>query len=47
MKLYALDDGPPSIAVRMVLKALDLACENVPVDYNRGEHLRDEYAKVN
>lgn len=46
MKLYALDDGPPSIACRMVLKALDLEWENVPVDYNGGEHLGEEYAKV-
>lgn len=46
MKLYALDDGPPSLAVCMVLKALDLEWENIPVEYNRGEHLGDEYAKV-
>lgn len=46
MKLYALDEGPPSLAVRMVLKALDLEWENIPVDFNRGEHLGDEYAKV-
>lgn len=46
MKLYSLDDGPPSVAVRMVFKALDLPYEDVPVDYNRGEHLGDDYAKV-
>lgn len=46
MKLYSLDDGPPSISVRMVLKALNLEWENVAVDYNSGEHLGDEYAKV-
>lgn len=46
MKLYALADGPPSLAVRMVMKALDLDYEYVAVDYNGGEHLRDEYAKV-
>lgn len=46
MKLYALADGPPSLAVRMVMKALDLDYEYIAVDYNGGEHLRDEYAKV-
>lgn len=39
MKLYSLDDGPPSLACRMVLKALNLEWENIPVDYNSGEHL--------
>lgn len=46
MKLYALNDGPPSLAVRMLLKALDLPYEDVPVDYNHGEHLGDDYAQV-
>lgn len=46
IKLYALADGPPSLAVRMVMKALDLEYEYVAVDYNGGEHLRDDYAKV-
>lgn len=46
MKLYALADGPPSLAVRMVMKALDLEYESIAVDYNGGEHLKDDYAKV-
>lgn len=46
MKLYALSDGPPSLAVRMVMKALDLEYEYIAVDYNGGEHLPDDYAKV-
>lgn len=46
MKLYALLDGPPSIAVRMVFKALDIPYELVGVDYQRGEHLKGHYAQV-
>lgn len=46
MKLYALLDGPPSIAVRMVLKALDLPYDLIGMDYSRGEHLREIYSKV-
>lgn len=46
MKLYALLDGPPSIAVRMVFKALDLSYELVGMDYKRGEHLKGHYAQV-
>lgn len=47
MKLYGVSDGPPSFACRMVLKALDINYELVPVNYNVGEHLTDEYFKVN
>lgn len=46
MKIYAVSDGPPSLAVRMALKALDIAHEHVPVDYGKGEHMTEDYAKV-
>lgn len=46
MKLYAVSDGPPSLACRMVLKALNIPFELVNVNYNVGEHLTDEYFKV-
>lgn len=47
MKLYTVCDGPPSLACRMVLKALNIPFELVDVNYNIGEHLTDDYAKVN
>lgn len=47
MKLYAVCDGPPSFAVRMLLKALNLDYELVDVDYCAGEHMTDNYAKMN
>lgn len=47
MKLYAVSDGPPSLACRMVLKALKIPFELVNVNFNIGEHLTEEYAKVN
>lgn len=46
MKLYVVCDGPPSYACRMTLKALNIPCELVDVNYNIGEHLTDEYFKV-
>lgn len=46
MKLYGVSDGPPSLACRMVLKALNVPFELVPVNFNTGEHLTDEYFKV-
>lgn len=46
MKLYAVSDGPPSLACRMVLKALNIPFELIPINYNIGEHLTDEYFKV-
>lgn len=46
MKLHAVSDGPPSLACRMVLKALNVPFELVNVNFNIGEHLTDEYAKV-
>lgn len=47
MKLYGVSDGPPSLAVRMALKALDIPFELVNVDYCAGEHLTDKYAEMN
>lgn len=47
MKIYAVSDGPPSLAVRMALKALDIPHEHVPVDYGKGEHMTEDYAKMN
>lgn len=46
MKLYAVSDGPPSLACRMVLKALNIPFDLIPVNFNVGEHLTDEYFKV-
>lgn len=46
MKLYSVSDGPPSLAVRMTLKALNIPFELVDVIFNNGEHLTEEYAKV-
>lgn len=46
MKLYAVSDGPPSLAVRMCLKALDIPHELHNVDYIASEHLSEDYAKV-
>lgn len=47
MKLHHVNDGPPSLACRMTLKALNIPYELIDVNYNIGEHLTDEYAKVN
>lgn len=46
MKLHAVSDGPPSLAVRMTLKAINVPYELVPVDYIASEHMTDAYAKV-
>lgn len=46
MKLYVVSDGPPSLAVRMALKALDIPYDLVDVDYIAMEHMTDDYAKV-
>lgn len=46
MKLYAVSDGPPSLAVRMVLHALNIPYELVNIDFIAGEHMTEEYAKV-
>ncbi|XP_030373540.1 glutathione S-transferase 1-1 isoform X2 [Scaptodrosophila lebanonensis] len=47
MKLYAVSDGPPSLAVRMTLKALDIQYQLINVDYCAMEHRSEEYAKMN
>lgn len=46
LTLYAVSDGPPSLAVRMALKALDLDFNHVNVDFGLGEHMTEDYAKV-
>lgn len=46
MKLYAVSDGPPSLACRMTLKYLKIPFELVEVNFNVGEHLTEDYAKV-
>lgn len=46
MKLYAVCDGPPSLSCRMTLKHLNIPFELVEVNFNTGEHLTEEYAKV-
>ncbi|XP_037029223.1 glutathione S-transferase 1-like [Bradysia coprophila] len=47
MKLYVVSDGPPSLAVRMAIKALNIPCEEVNVDYIASEHMSDDYEKMN
>lgn len=46
MKLYVVSDGPPSLAVRMAIKALNIPCEEINVDYIASEHMTENYAKV-
>lgn len=47
MILYSVSDGPPSVAVRMGLKLLELEYKLQEVDFGTGEHLNDWYAEVN
>ena len=47
MKLYAVSDGPPSSAVKMVLKYLNIPYEHIEVDYLKSEHMTESYAKLN
>ncbi|CAD6220383.1 GSCOCT00005031001.3-RA-CDS [Cotesia congregata] len=47
MKLYAVSDGPPSLACRQTLKALNIDYELIPVDYCKGEFLTKEYEELN
>ncbi|KAF2881599.1 hypothetical protein ILUMI_24574 [Ignelater luminosus] len=47
LTLYAVSDGPPSLAVRMALKALDLDFNHISVDFGLGEHMTEDYAKKN
>lgn len=46
LTLYAVSDGPPSLAVRMCLKALNLDYKHINVDFGLGEHMTDEFEKV-
>lgn len=46
LTLYAVSDGPPSLAVRMGLKALGLDYKHISVDFGLGEHMTDEFAQV-
>ncbi|XP_033327067.1 GST-containing FLYWCH zinc-finger protein [Megalopta genalis] len=47
MKLYSVSDGPPSLACRQALKALDIDYELVSIDFGKGEHMTEEYEKLN
>ncbi|XP_017849062.1 glutathione S-transferase 1-1 [Drosophila busckii] len=47
MKLYAVSDGPPSLAVRMALKALNIQYQLINVDFCALEHRTEDYAKMN
>ncbi|TDG52474.1 hypothetical protein AWZ03_001304 [Drosophila navojoa] len=47
MKLYAVSDGPPSLAVRMALKALGIQYQLINVDFCALEHRTPDYAKMN
>nr|QWV59564.1 glutathione S-transferase [Lasioderma serricorne] len=47
LTLYAVSDGPPSLAVRQALKALGLEYKHVNVDFGLGEHMTDEFAEKN
>ncbi|KAH8344065.1 hypothetical protein KR084_003868 [Drosophila pseudotakahashii] len=47
MKLYAVSDGPPSLAVRMTLKALDIQYQLINVDFCALEHRSEDYSKMN
>lgn len=47
LTLYAVSDGPPSLAVMMALKALDLEFNHINVDFGLGEHMTEEFEKVN
>lgn len=46
MKLYSVSDGPPSLACRQALKALNIDYELIDVDFGKGEHMTEEYEQV-
>lgn len=47
LTLYAVSDGPPSLAVRMGLKLMNIVdYKLVNINFNNGEHLTEDYAKV-
>ncbi|KAK9874708.1 hypothetical protein WA026_005527 [Henosepilachna vigintioctopunctata] len=47
LTLYAVSDGPPSLAVRQLLKALNLDHTLINVDFGAGDHMTHEFAKKN
>ncbi|XP_029161685.1 glutathione S-transferase 1 [Nylanderia fulva] len=47
MKLYSVSDGPPSLACRQLLKALNIKYELIDMDFAKGEHMTQEYEKLN
>nr|CAH7760425.1 unnamed protein product [Callosobruchus chinensis] len=47
LTLYAVSDGPPSLAVRQALKYLNLDHNLVNVDFGKGEHMTDDFAQKN
>lgn len=46
LTLYAVSDGPPSLAVRQCLKYLEVDFKHVNVDFGIGEHMTDDFEKV-
>lgn len=46
LTLYAVSDGPPSLAVRQALKALNIDYNHINVDFGLGEHMTDDFEKV-
>lgn len=46
MKLYVIADGPPSLAVRMLLAELQIPYDLHILDYAAGEHMTEEFGKV-
>lgn len=46
LTLYAVSDGPPSLAVRQALKYLNLEYNHINVDFGLGEHMTDDFEKV-
>lgn len=47
MKLYGSVTSAPTLAVRMALKCLDIPYEMVMIDYFKGEHMTEQFAKMN
>lgn len=46
LKLYYLEDGPPSLSCRQTLEALEVPFEIVNVSFYHGEHMTEEFGKV-
>ncbi|XP_071876554.1 GST-containing FLYWCH zinc-finger protein [Bombus fervidus] len=47
MRLYGFSDGPPSLACRQALKALNIQYELVNLNFSKEEHMTDEFAQLN